>query len=97
MKHIHRYQKANIGIRKDYWVMKCIKPGCNHYTGMSTKNSAPILRGKQAECNRCGEVFLLNKRAIQMANPCCEDCVKHKKNLDKADEFFKLLEESVKI
>ena len=77
--------------------MRCVKPGCDHYIAMKTKLSAPLLRDKQAECSRCSEVFLLNKRALRMTDPCCDYCVKHKKNLEKADEFFQMLEESVKV
>lgn len=91
-RHVHRYHRVDIGRDKPVWVMKCIKDGCTSYTFMRTKLSAPILRGQIAECNRCFEPFILDKRAIRMAEPCCKDCIKTtKKTIEKvksAETFF---------
>lgn len=110
-KHIHRYRRINIGQAKkvfdpernrfiikqnEAWVMKCTIPGCTHYVRMYTKLSCPILKGNIAVCNRCEEQFILNKRALRMEEPCCDECVNRKtKGLDKAEEFFKDLERSI--
>lgn len=94
-KHLHRYRRVNIGHDgKEYWVMRCSKPQCSHYTPMSTKLSAPLLRGSLAECSRCKTPFLLNKRALRMESPCCEDCVVRKitDKIKEADQFFEELE-----
>ena len=90
--HIHRYRRVDIGKDSPHFVMQCIKPGCDHYIAMKTKLSAPLLKGKIAECNRCNDQFILNKRALRMAEPCCDHCIKRRKNLSKADDFFKELE-----
>lgn len=93
--HIHKYRRVNIGHNgTEYWVMQCSEPGCPHYHPMQTKLSAPTLRGKQALCNRCEEPFLLNKRALRMAEPCCDNCVNKKPNaiVDKAKNFWEELE-----
>lgn len=99
MSHIHRYTRINLGKDgKEYWVMRCNLPGCNHYTPGKSKLSFPLLRGKHAICNKCGETFELNKRALRFANPICDDCVVHKneKELKAADEFFDSLLKDVK-
>lgn len=74
--------------------MKCAKPGCNHYTQGRSKLSFPMLKNQPAECNRCHEPFILNKRALRMESPCCDSCVKRKPSEKEkaANEFFEELE-----
>lgn len=92
-KHVHKYRRVNIGKGgKEYWVMKCFRIGCTHYTPMQTKLSAPLLRDTIAMCNRCEEEFILNKRALRMAEPCCDSCVKTKKDLTPELSFWEKLE-----
>lgn len=93
MRHIHRYTRIDLSRDKNkprVWVMRCNLPRCNSYTFMKTKMSCPALKGKEALCNRCGEEFLLNKRALQMANPCCDGCVLKKDDNKKSalDKLF---------
>ena len=78
--------------------MKCNLPNCNSYTPGKSKLSFPQLKGKHAICNKCGEVFELNKRALRFARPICDDCVirKDSKELEAADEFFDSLLKDVK-
>jgi late competence protein required for DNA uptake (superfamily II DNA/RNA helicase) len=64
---------------------------------MQSKLSAPLLKGKIAECSRCKNAFILNKRALRMESPCCEDCVV-RKNVNKekeAEQFFETLEKEL--
>ena len=79
--------------------MKCIKIGCTHYVFMKTKLSAPLLRGQIAECNRCEEQMILDRRALRMTEPCCANCVKGKEEkqekLKSAEDFFKGLEQGL--
>lgn len=97
MKHTHKYKRINIGQNgKMFWVMKCIKPGCTHYTPMKTKNSAPLLRGTIAECNKCCLDFILTRYSLTRANPCCDDCRDRRVNLNPVDKFFEELESSIK-
>lgn len=91
-KHTHQYKRVDIGHDKNYWVMKCMKPGCTHYTAGKSKLSFPLLRGQLAECSRCDEAFVLDRRALRMESPCCNKCVKKKTTtveaIKSADEFF---------
>jgi len=95
-KHPHLYRRV---LLKTKYIMKCQKLGCAHYVHMNSKFSVPILKGQIAECNRCHEPFVLDKRALQMERPCCPDCVKHKtetkEKVKSAEEFFNELEKSV--
>lgn len=95
--HTHKYKRVDIGKDSPHWVMKCIEDNCSHYVHMKSKLSCPMLRGNIAKCNRCGERFELNRRALRMEFPCCENCVKRKNKteLEKAADFFKDLEESL--
>jgi len=78
--------------------MRCNLPGCNSYTPGNSKLSFPMLKGQIAICNKCGEKFELNKRALRFANPICDDCVVHKEDakMKSADEFFDSLLKEVK-
>jgi hypothetical protein len=95
-KHTHRYHRIDIGRDKEVWVMKCVKDNCTHYVFMKTKLSAPLLRGQVAECNRCEEDMILDRRSLRMAKPCCIDCSydkgDKKEKLKSAEDFFKELE-----
>lgn len=96
--HIHKYQRSNIGKKAPHYVMKCVLPECSHYVHMNTKLSVPILRDCVALCNRCDTQFVLNKRALRMAEPCCDNCVNRRKSLaeKKAESFWEELENGLK-
>lgn len=80
--------------------MQCADSECNHYIAMQSKLSAPALIGKASVCNRCESSFILDRRALRMALPCCENCVhvkdvnKHHKLAD-ASAFFDNLEKKM--
>lgn len=94
--HIHRYRRINIGRDgKEYWVMQCALPKCTHYQPMVTKLSCPSLVDKECICNRCGNPFILDRRAIRMEKPCCIGCAKRKKKIADVDDFFKELEKTL--
>jgi len=61
---------------------------------MSTRLSAPLLMGKLAECPRCEEPFILDRRALRMAHPCCDKCINKKvtPELKQAESFWEALE-----
>jgi hypothetical protein len=98
MIHVHRYSRVDIGRDKEYWVMKCTLPKCNHYTAMASKLRAPLLVGRTAICNKCMEEFTLNRRALRMAAPICDRCVGTRVNIEikKANDFFEELEKDLK-
>lgn len=99
LNHTHRYHRIDIAAKSNppVWVMKC--QDCSHYVRMKTKLSAPLLRGQISRCNRCDEKFILDKRALRMAEPCCADCVKTPKNkqdkIKSAEDFFSDLEKEL--
>ena len=110
--HIHKYRRIDIGQpqivkdvegnksvgpKKEVWVMKCHDGNCTSYTRMRSKVSCPLLIGQFAKCNKCNETFVLDRRALRMAQPICADCVKPKKGkeLQDADKFFETLLGSV--
>lgn len=101
LNHIHKYRRVNISKTegKDVWVMKCFRDNCTHYTQMHSKVSCPLLRDVKAICNKCGNSFVLDRRALQMAKPTCFACVNHKSvapnEIEKAAKFFEELERSL--
>lgn len=92
--HIHRYRRVNIGKEKDYWVMQCSLPHCNHYVPMTAKNKVPYLIGKIAICNKCNDPFELDRNALTKEKPVCNLCIGGSKQekLDKAAKFFEAME-----
>jgi len=73
--HIHKYRRVDIGREIPYYVMQCSMEGCSHYIPMKTKLSCPILKGKISICNKCGDRFELDRRALRQALPTCITCV----------------------
>jgi hypothetical protein len=80
-KHIHKYQKEVLG--KDYRILRCHIPGCNHYI----RESLGI--GKLSLCNRCNEPIVLTSWHLQRKKPHCQECTKDSgfaKKYKKVDE-----------
>lgn len=77
--------------------MKCIESECTHYIFGASKLSFPLLRDKISLCNRCGDPFILTRRALRMAEPCCDQCVKKRKSAKakSAEDFFAELTHSL--
>jgi hypothetical protein len=73
--HVHKYRRVDIGREKPYFVMQCGLDGCQHYVPMRTKLSCPVLKGKISICNKCGDRFQLDRRALRQAQPTCISCV----------------------
>lgn len=91
--HLHKYRRVDIGRDTEYWVLQCQLPHCSHYFPMKTKMACPSLEGKIAICNRCGDAFTLDRRALRQAKPSCEACIRNKSNEAKiAARFFANLE-----
>lgn len=74
--HIHRYRRINLSTkpRESYEVLRCTKPACTHYIRVD------MAEGQVAECNRCGNPFVLNRETVRLAKPHCTDCIKRKKS-----------------
>jgi hypothetical protein len=88
--HIHKYRRIDIGRDKPYFVMQCGLDGCKHYTPMKTKLSCPSLKGKISICNKCGDRFQLDRRALRQAMPTCFSCIESpkKQKLNSAMSFL---------
>ena len=87
--HLHRYTRKKLG-KNNYIVFKCNLAGCDHYVRKE------LAEGKIAECNRCGQPFILTKAAMQLAKPHCIKCVvpKDKETHDAIKEFLEQSETS---
>jgi hypothetical protein len=82
--HVHRYKKMNIAAYGNpaYYVYKCMKPTCSHYTPTA------LAEGKLCECNRCGEPMIIGKQVMNQSSgkpmtlPHCGECTKKRKTND---------------
>ena len=85
MKHIHRYKRVNLATtpHKSYLVYRCILPNCNHYL------QPALLVGKQANCPRCSETYVITAELARLSKPHCRKCTteKEKPNRIKLKEF----------
>jgi late competence protein required for DNA uptake (superfamily II DNA/RNA helicase) len=81
--HIHRYEKVILG-KNGYTVFKCNLPDCAHYV------AAKLVNGKQSICNRCGNVMIMDARAMKLTKVHCVDCieVRKKENHDAILDFL---------
>ena len=88
MKHIHKYQKKDIGSNKKYEVYKCMIPGCSHYISLKQAE------GKLAICHSCNDAFVITRSTLTgssgkpLAKPKCPDCINHKKPLVDINKFL---------
>lgn len=94
--HLHKYKKLNIGKKKDYFVYKCLIPGCNRYIAISQSLN------ELCECNRCGNPMIIDKRVLAhsggkpMLYPCCINCIKRKeKHANEIDALTEFLSKKV--
>ena len=87
--HLHRYKRVNLARDGgEYLVFKCTKPICSHYIAVS------LAEGKLAECNICGNAFIIDKISVRRAKPHCLDCTKRKTtDMDKVDLIADFLKE----
>ena len=91
--HIHRFKKVNISGhgKAPYWVYKCVKAGCTHYTPLA------LIEGTLSECNRCHEPMIMGKIQLNgsggrpMTKPHCNECIRSKKKeeVSTLEEFLK--------
>lgn len=68
--HLHRYKRVNIsGFGKPkFYVYKCTKQGCSHFI------QKPLVIGREAECGKCGNRFIMTAEAATLAIPRCINC-----------------------
>lgn len=78
IKHLHKYRLKNLTrdpAKAPYNVYVCIKQDCTHHIRVE------LVEGKMAECNRCGEPFVMKLSKLKhgdriITRPHCEDCTK---------------------
>lgn len=87
--HVHRYEKVILG-KKGYTVFRCNLPNCNHYI------AEKLAAGKESVCNRCGNVMILDKRAMRLTRPHCVDCIQVRKK-GEHDTLLEFLEQKVEV
>jgi len=77
-KHLHKYRLKDLARKKNvepYLVYVCIKQDCSHHIRLD------LVNGKMAECNRCGEPFIMKLSKLKhgdriIQRPHCEECTK---------------------
>jgi len=77
-KCLHKYRLKDLARKKDvppYYVYVCVKQTCSHNIRLD------LVDGKQAECNRCGEAFIMKLAKLKhgdriIVRPHCQDCTK---------------------
>jgi hypothetical protein len=77
-KCIHKYRLKDLARKKDtppYLVYVCVKQDCSHNIRVE------LVDGKVAECNRCGDNFIMKLSKLKhgstiIVRPHCEDCTK---------------------
>jgi formylmethanofuran dehydrogenase subunit E len=100
-KCIHKYRLKDLARKKDtppYHVYVCVKQTCSHNIRID------LVDGKIAECNRCGEPFVMKLAKLRhgdriIVRPHCQDCTKSpnriKETKDKIESELDKLMESI--
>ena len=84
-KCVHKYRLKDLARKKDvapYMVYVCIKQDCSHHIRVE------LVDGKVAECNRCGDKFVMKLAKLKhgdrfVVRPHCEECTKTPERLKK--------------
>lgn len=66
-KHIHKLKKHKYA-KTNTSIFFCTLPSC-HY-----KVEVPLALGKEAICNICDEVFIMNEYTLKLVRPHCSNC-----------------------
>jgi formylmethanofuran dehydrogenase subunit E len=74
MNHVHKYVRVKKSAKATKTFFKCAIPACVH------KVEKAFAIGRLSICNRCGNEFILDTRALDLAKPHCSDCTKSSKN-----------------
>ena len=87
-KCLHKYKLKDLARKKDvapYMVYICTKQDCSHHIRVE------LVDGKAAECNRCGEPFIMKLSKLKHGDritvrPHCDDCTKTPERLKEKKE-----------
>jgi len=96
-KHLHRYKLRDLARKKDvppYLVYVCTKQDCSHHIRIE------LVEGKAAECNRCGEPFIMKLSRLKhgertVVKPHCVECTKSPERKKKATQTIDELMASI--
>lgn len=74
-KCLHKFKKVDISKTKGkkYIVFKCTLPFCQYYIAKH------LVEGKECICNRCNQIMLMTKAAMELVYPHCLECTKSKR------------------
>lgn len=87
-KCLHKYKLKDLTrdpSKPPYMVYICTKQTCTHHIRVE------LVEGKQAECNRCGDLFIMKLSKLKhgdriIVRPHCDDCTKTPARLAKKKE-----------
>lgn len=65
---IHKYERRNYGIKKNYIVWACVNPHCTHYVPYEQGF------GRACECFKCGTETTIRKARHVPKRPICLPC-----------------------
>jgi len=90
-KHLHKYRLRNLtrdSSKAPYYVYICAKQECSHHIRIE------LVEGKVAECNRCGDPFIMKLSKLKhgeriIVKPHCDSCTKTPDRLKKEKEDLK--------
>lgn len=97
-KHLHKYRLKDLSRKPGvapYLVYICVKQDCTHHIRVE------LVDGKEAECNRCGELFIMKLAKLKHGDriihrPHCSDCTKTPANIkEKKDKAANSIDELV--
>lgn len=76
--HTHKYKRILLG-KNDYYVYRCMIPGCNHYIQMEAAvGRETICWGVAPDC--LGKLFITEKNIeLKTVHPICEKCKEYKR------------------
>jgi hypothetical protein len=76
-KHLHKYKLRDLSRKtpEPYYVYICTHQDCSHNIRVE------LVEGKIAECNRCGDPFIMKLAKLKhggklIVRPHCDDCTK---------------------
>ena len=78
----HKYERFKQGNGAFIW--KCILPDCGHFLRRD------MIYGRMSICPRCGDEYIMDRRAMELNKPHCRECTKSRKE----KEYVGLPEES---
>lgn len=80
--HLHKYKKDKLG--RSYKIFRCIVPGCSHYIAHH------MAFNRLVACNRCDGPMVMDRYAMMLVLPHCNDCIKTKDSdrINKLGELF---------